>query len=220
MIKEQTIPTYNCRKVPTSPVIDGKLDDAVWSSVEGVVLVRTEAGEPAVKSTVVRMCWDDDNLYIAFECADTDIWGTLTQRDDPIYDEDVVEVFLSPDCDLEHYFEFELSPLNVIFDAGITNFGDSISADTDWDCNELQTAVLVDGTLNDPSDLDKGWTAEIAIPFASLDRETPKPGEVWRGNLYRIDRRPEPVEYQAWSPTLVDPASFHVPEKFGRIVFV
>jgi hypothetical protein len=39
-------------------------------------------------------------------------------------------------------------------------------------------------------------------------------------NLYRIDLSPEPVEFQSWSPTLVTPANFHVPERFGTITFV
>ena len=78
---------------------------------------------------------------------------------------------------------------------------------------------MVDGTLDNRDDIDRGWTVELAIPFRSLGRCTPEPGEEWRGNLYRIDRFPPPMEFQAWSPTLRDPANFHVPAHFGTILF-
>jgi hypothetical protein len=46
----------------------------------------------------------------------------------------------------------------------------------------------------------------------------PHAGDTWRGNLYRIDAGPPP-EFTAWSPTMRTPPDFHVPARFGRIVF-
>jgi len=60
---------------------------------------------------------------------------------------------------------------------------------------------------------------EYAIPFKGLATFTPKPGQRWRLNLYRIDLTPEPKEFQAWSPTLHVPAAFHIPERFGTVFF-
>lgn len=215
-------PSYRCPKVSTPPVIDGRLDDEAWKTAPPIRLVLSETGKPATKKTVARMCWDDENLYISYECEDEDVWGTYTKRDDPVYNEEVVEVFASPACDLKHYYEINVSPHNVVFDASIRDpvAGRPGAATTKlWDCKGLRTAVVVDGTLDCRTDTDKGWSAEVAIPFAGLDRSTPKPGERWRLNLYRIDLSPKPVEFQAWSPTLVNPAAFHVPERFGTIFF-
>lgn len=209
------LPVYKCYRATTMPVIDGVLNDPAWDVAPIITLVRSETGEPAVKETHARMCWDDDCLYIAFECVDSYIYGTFQNHDDPIYTEDVVEVFLSPDCDLTHYYELEVSPNNVTFDAEITtdnDRGDNMRGDITWECAGWRTAVNIEPN--------RGWTVEMAIPFSSLNRETPKPGEKWRGNLYRIDRIPEPVEHQAWSPTLADPAAFHRPHRFGVIEFV
>ncbi len=56
----------------------------------------------------------------------------------------------------------------------------------DYDMPGLQTAVKVDGRINDPTHIDKGWTLEIGIPWSSLhwlakDRSTtPKAGDTWR----------------------------------------
>ena len=217
-----SLPVYKCPKVAVAPVIDGKLDDACWKSAPAVTFVIAQTGEPATKDTKARMCWDDEHLYIAYECTDTDIRGTMTQHDEWIFREEVVEAFINPTRDLRNYFEVNISPRNVIFDAKIDNpdgIGDRSSITYDWTCEGLKSAVCVDGTIEDGSDVDRGWTVEVAIPFAAFERKTPKPEERWRMNLYRIDRSPEPVEFQAWSPTLFKPVRFHVPGRFGTLMF-
>lgn len=216
-------PVYSCPRVDRAPVIDGRLDEAVWQVCPPVRLVLSTTGEPASRETVARMCWDDSSLYIGFECEDTDVWGTLVNRDDLIFTEEVVEAFIAPDCDLVRYYEINVSPRNTVFDAFIVNPDDwnpGDGTDYGWNCEGIRTAVIVDGTLDDRTDIDRGWSVEIAIPFAGLGRSTPRPGERWRANLYRIDLSPEPAEFHAWSPTLVSPPRFHVPSRFGTVFFV
>jgi len=213
---------YRCPKVKVPPTIDGKLDDEAWKIAPPITLVLSTTGEPATKRTIARMCWDDANLYVSFECQDTDIWGTYTKRDDPVYNEEVVEVFASPDCDLKHYYEFNVSPRNVVFDADVydpVNGHPGAKTSHPWNCEGIRTAVCVDGTLDCRTDTDKGWTAELAIPFAGMETSAPKIGQRWRLNLYRIDLTPEPAEFQAWSPTMHNPAAFHIPERFGTVFF-
>lgn len=213
---------YTCPKVSPAPAIDGVLDDEAWARCPVVTLVDAQTGGPVTRKTTARMCWDDEYLYVGFECEDTDIWGTLTNRDDLIFQEEVVEVFIAPGGDLVRYLEFNVSPRNVVFDAFIVNpDGMNPNEETSfgWNCEGIRTAVAVDGTLDDRTDTDRGWTAEIAIPFAGLDRPSPRPGERWRLNLYRIDLTPPPAEFQAWSPTLCTPARFHVPDRFGTVFF-
>jgi len=215
-------PVYLCSSVAAPPIIDGRLDDGAWKRTPAVELVQAVTGGKCVKTTIARMCWDDQCLYIAFDCVDQDIWGTMTKRDDLIFQEEVVEAFLDPECNLHRYFEFNVSPRNVVFDAFVVNtdgLGPGEGTDFGWNCEGIRTAVVVDGTLDNRSDTDRGWIAELAIPFKSMGRSTPKPGERWRGNLYRIDLSPAPREFQAWSPPRYDPPRFHVPKRFGTIFF-
>ena len=86
--------------------------------------------------------------------------------------------------------------------------------------NPARVLVRVAGTLGQRDDHDLGWIAELAIPFADLGLNgPPAPNEQWRMNLYRIERG-EVEEFTAWSPTLKSPADFHVPSRFGTLVFV
>ena len=219
------LPTYVCRKTAEPIAIDGYLTEGVWSRVESVgdFALADGTAEPQLP-TEVKMCWDESNLYLAFVAVDTDIWGKMRERDDPIYEEEVVEAFLCSGGDVTRYFEFEFSPHNVVFDAKIEcpESGDRsrMKADVGWDCEGLKSAVQVVGSLDDSSDVDERWTVEVALPFAAIGRggKAPADGEEWRGNFYRIDQA-EGGEFSCWSPTLVLPPNFHVPARFGRLRF-
>jgi len=110
-----------------------------------------------------------------------------------------------------------------------------------WDIAGLETAVHVDGTLNDPNDTDSGWTVEIAIPWAALTELTPdlactpRPGDTWRLNFSRVQWEHRvasgayvktPVEGRGWkgednwvwSPQGL--VAMHAPERWGFVTFV
>jgi len=220
----KTVPTYVCKRTPQPIVVDGRLDEAAWSRARPAgAFMQADGSGRALLQTEARLCWDDRNLYVALQCVDTDIWGTLRNRDDPLFNEEVVEVFLDPTCSLTDYFEFELSPHNVMWDAKVGNdwqSGGSFLTDLEWTCEGWQTAVRVAGTLEDRDDVDQQWTVEMAIPFDQItpDGAPPGDGAAWRANLYRIERG-EPDEFSAWSPPLNTPANFHWPARFGHLVF-
>jgi hypothetical protein len=203
--------------------VDGRLDEPVWARASSLGDFRRARGngEPQLP-TEVKLCWDDAHLYLAFVAVDTDIWGTYRKRDDPVWEEEVVEAFLSSGGDVTKYFEFNFSPHNVVFDAKIEipESGDRnfMQVDVDWNCRNLKSAVSVVGTLDDHSDIDQKWTVEVALPFSEIGRERrpPKDGERWRANFYRIDRAGE-GESSCWSPTLVP--NFHLPGRFGELAF-
>lgn len=217
------LPRYTVRRAPGPIAIDGALDDPGWGGIAAAspLLLSDGSGTPT-QETEVRACWDDECLYVSFACKDTDIWGRFEKRDDPLYEEEVVEVFLCPTGDLRHYFEFELSPNNVLFDARVFNpEGDrrTMLVDREWNAAGIRTAVRVSGRINDRASRDIGWIAELAIPFRDLGLAgPPAPGTVWRANFYRIERG-EVTEFTAWSPTFRDPPDFHVPERFGELLF-
>src|ERR1043166_1939844 len=106
------LPTTTIRRTAERIVIDGRLDEPVWGRAEALRLTRVEDGRPTRYATTARLLWDERFLYVGFECEDPDIWGTFTERDAHIYDEEVVEVFLDDDSDGVSYLEIEVSPRN------------------------------------------------------------------------------------------------------------
>lgn len=232
----QDLPEYTCARTQNAPVIDGLGDDAVWQQTDAVSLVDVKflSGDRRnSRPTEVQMAWDDDLLYVLFTASDPDVWSTLDQRDDPLWDQEVVELFIDPNGDRANYVEIEVNPLNTIVDLLVTlPFRDGGEGMFDWS-PAYATATHVDGTVNDPSDADVSWSMELALPWALLreapldvlaDRAAPPvPGDRWRINFYRYERIRDQgvetgvIEYSAWSP--VGRVDFHVPERFGVVTF-
>lgn len=210
---DKPLPTYHCPKVKPF-TLDGDLTKPVWKAARAVRLVSSTGKPQRLQPTTLRACWSDTYLYVGFRCTDKEIKATFMKRDEPLYNEDVVEVFLSLPGDLTHYFELEFSPNNVIFDAKVVNPGDRkyMTVDTSWNCDDLQCAVKKESGAR------AWWSVEVAVPFACLDTKTPTPGDRWRANFYRIDYA-TPPEFSAWSPTLTPTPNYHVPSRFGWLEF-
>jgi hypothetical protein len=152
---------------------------------------------------------------VRFDCDDRDIWGTYTQRDEPIYDQEVVEVFIAVGQeDPVRYYEFEVSPNGVLFDAAIynpTSQRRDLVADAAWDCPGLRWQAGRD-------DARQIWWAILVIPWQAIKPPGDLPA-LWRANFYRIERpRDAEPEFSAWSPTMTEPADFHKPAYFGTLV--
>lgn len=198
--------------------VDGVLDERSWQAAKSTGAFRANDGSGAATSRVeAKMLWDDSNLYFAFECDDTDLVGTMTKRDEHLWEEEVVEVFIDPDGDEKNYIELEVNPLGTFLDLFVLTPVvpipyESYNIGAQW-------AVKVDGTVQNSSDRDRGWRVELAVPLTdavTAPNRPPKDGDKWRLNLYRIERRPK-EQYIAWSPTLKP--SFHTPSRFGEVTF-
>ena len=204
--------------------IDGDLNKPPWSRLAPTPLAPSHGRDPgnarsSVQATALRLCHDGERLYVAFDCADRDVWGTYRGRNERPYDEEVCEAFLAPNGDVRRYFELESSPRGAYWEGVIDNpdfARATMRTNLDWVCAGWERAVRVRGSLDVRDDIDDGWSVEWAIPFASLEAAPPRAGERWRANFFRIERpRGGPDEFSAWSPTFAEPAEFHLPQHFG-----
>jgi hypothetical protein len=201
-------PRLLCRRADFGEV-NADPSSAWWKAVRPLLLREAVGGGAPKQATSLRVAWNADELRVLFEADDTDPWATLTERDAPLYDEEVIEVFIDPVGDLESYFEIEVNPLNAVLDLVLRKNRSGYLRNFAWQCEGLRTATKA---------TTRGWTAEFAIPFRSLTLDLPVKGTCWRANFYRIDRpKGEPWELSAWSPT--GRPTFHVPERFGLLEF-
>lgn len=215
------IPEYKIPRAAKPPVIDGKLGDDAWKRAPEVTLTASFDGRPVTRKTTARLVYDDQFIYIAFDAEDPDVWGTKRNKDDDIYNEDAVEVFFNASSDGANYNELQVSPHNVNFDARFVSRRSDLAAAMKWESG-MTTAVDVRGTLDDDSDQDTGWSAEMKIPIANLanvPHVPPAKGEAWRFNLYRLEhlKRRTEIEGQSFSPLFV--GDFHALPRFGKLIF-
>jgi hypothetical protein len=167
------------------------------------------AGAAPRLRTAVRVGVRDDALLVRFDGRDDGTVATLTRRDDPLWTEDVYEVFLTPVDPPTLYFEFEVNPLGTLFDARVESpdlVRRTMRVDASWNLRGLSGKSRVRPGR---------WSAVLKIPLAGLLGDTVAAlPRLWRANFFRVDRR-SPDEFSAWSPTWTDPADFHTARRFG-----
>lgn len=193
--------------------IDGKLDEKTWESAREITMVDPVSGGKMFPKTTFKAAWDDKNLYVAFIAEDDNLQCTFKKRDDPLYDQDAVEVFLDPDGDQKNYYEFGVSPSGIIFDSFLAEYRKNKN---DWN-SKIEAAVEMDGTLNKADDVDRKWVAELAIALKDVGVEKVKAGDKWKANFFRLDMAKAGRKSYAWSAPRNN--DFHNLDKFGDIVF-
>lgn len=229
-------------------VLDGDLNKEFWQRGEWITEFHDIEGDTRPrpwKQTRVKVLWDDEALYVGAELMDDTIWATVTERDAIIYVDNDFEVFLAPQDSSHRYFELEMNALNIAWDLLMERpQRDCVHRIIGWDIRGLESAVKIDGELNNPAADNKKWSIEIKIPWFSL-RECPKDqcyppqfapvaGEIWRMDFSRVEWEVDVVDGKyikrcdengnclpehnwLWAPTGVIDA--HMPEMWGYLVF-
>ncbi len=159
-------------RTPVAVVIDGKLDDAIWKKAPSYLLapvIRNGSREPPElrESGRVHLAWDDQYLYVAFECDDSDVVAEAMLEGQHLYQYgDVCELFIKPDSQ-PWYWEFHVSPraqqATFFWPSHGRRLPSAMSSKS-----MLTVAAQVAGTLNNYHDKDRGWSAEMAVPWALI----------------------------------------------------
>ncbi|MBI3721744.1 MAG: carbohydrate binding family 9 domain-containing protein, partial [Fimbriimonas ginsengisoli] len=149
-------PSVAAMVVGTPPKIDGLLDDATWAEAPRVQSFYHELA-PAAEKTTVCCCYDRTHLYFAFECEDPDpasIRGQQKKRNGKMEDEDTVTVGIDALADHRTMYWFTVNPLGTQSEEIPGGAAAKIEWRGDWQGAAHRNQ--------------KGWTAEMAIPFEVL----------------------------------------------------
>ena len=189
---------YVCYRASGPIVIDGCLEEKAWRDAPWSQVFEDHQAPyapPPWKTCRFKMVYDDDNLYIAAQLQEENVWGSLVERDCVIYQDNDFEVFLDASADGVCYYELELNPLNTVWDMfHETDYHRASALHTKYDIEGLETAVQVQGTLNWHRDQDVGWTVEIKWPLAALKSRNPAGVAAPKKGRYVADEfQPGPV---------------------------
>ena len=239
-----TPPVYFCKRATKPFVLDGRLDKDFWADApftdEFLDIEGTHMPLPRFV-TRAKILWDDENLYFGAILNGDEIWGNITQRDAVIFYDNDFEIFIDPNSDTRQYYEFEMNVLNTVWDLFLPiAYRDGGSGLDGYDMHGLQTAVYVDGDINNPNGDNRFWSVEVVIPFAAItncvpSKSAPKPGDYYRVNFSRVQwkvdivdnkyqkrtnpetGRPLPEDNWVWAPTGV--INIHYPELWAFVFF-
>lgn len=186
-------PQFTNEKLDMSKKIDG-----VWRNAPQVELKDYKTGELPKKNTVVRSLYDNEFLYILFECEEPEpgkLKTIYTERDQMLWNDDCIEVLLSATKRGTPFAHFIVTPTGVKYDSF-----DRVSS---WDPDYEVTAWTET----------KNWFVKLKIPFAIFET-TPEENQIWKANFCREEKGYG--ELTSWQKA---ENGFQDPTSFGDIVF-
>jgi hypothetical protein len=190
-------------RTDTAPVIDGKLDEPCWSQANiATDFTNYKTERLSEEQTLVRVLYDDENLYVAFECLEPDpnlIIAVERKYDQSLWEEDHVSVRLDTFHDHRCAYNFSVNTLGTRYDAriGLFNYRD----DSTWGC-DWSAACTVEKDR---------WFAEMAIPIGNMLFEQ-KDAVTWGANFYRSERGKQESSYWCYRNSRA-----RFPPEFGHL---
>ena len=256
---DNEIARYTALRVSEPIRIDGKLDEAIWSRApRSPRFIDILTGASTIHDTHAMVVWDDTNLYVAYGIEEPFVHAKYKNHNDPIYYDNDVEFFIAGrdayyefelnafNTSYEVFFiwndayeksgfaqapEFARTKLQPFNGVGFTKHprGGRLG-NFHWSLPGLQTAVQIDGTVNNDKDRDRGWTVELALPWKGLEwlakaEQRPLPprdGDVWRMDFSRFNtykEAPPAKDSGGWVWTRHGIWDSHIPECFAHIRF-
>ena len=216
------IPDYEMRRAAHAPTIDVDLSDPAWSKATVITLGFPWAEQTGPRNaTRVRLLWDDQNIYGAFECDDDVIVTRETERDAPTYKDDAVEVFFNPFPNRTEYVGLEINAAGVLYDY---LFVHPQKLYPNYDLKDVKLAASRAKAAGQAEAKNKCWTVEFAIPIANFvdqwDQAPVRAGTMWRVNFARWDGSEPSRRLSVWSDPKRDTPNPHAPARFGQLRFV
>ncbi len=189
-------------RIETAPEIDGDLEDAAWRHAPSgelrlLAALRREGTERVPSYPAwVKAVYDDENLYVAFDCRNAADTAAKAGRE--IYQDDCVEFFLNP----EKGAGFKQILVNIRGQAGVNYVGARPLYELKPE--DIRFAVR---------EYEGGWRAEMALPLARLGID---PGQkpVFAGNFAR--ENPAANEYTSLADLQTH---FHEEKRFLQLCF-
>ena len=177
-----------------APAIDADLSDPAWAKaavIDDFTQRSPNPYEPATERTVVRILYDENNLYFSFYNYDStpdQIVARNMQRDGQVYTSDSVMIYLDPGQTRRNAYNFEIGASGGRTDQLELNNTEEL---TEWDTIFEARARIVED----------GWVAEFAIPFKSLSYEATE--TTWGFDVARrIYHKNERVHWSGFNPAL------------------
>lgn len=228
---------YYAYKTIDSIIIDGIDNEKSWQTANktsSFIDIEGDSSKTPYYETYVKIIWDSNYLYIFAELEEEHIWATLKERESIIFYDNDFEIFIDPDGDNHNYYEFEFNAFSTEWDLLLTKpYRDGGLPLFSWSCTDMKSATNINGSINNPKDIDSSWTIEIAIPLNCLKdalkpRKKPKADDIFRLNFSRVqwETKIENGKYiklekeehnWVWSPQYA--INMHRPEYWGYLVF-
>jgi Domain of unknown function (DUF4838) len=201
-----SIPTLLALKVGGNPVIDGQLNGLCWRDAikYSYKNAKKNIDIPPKNGTTVQAVWSADGVTFGFNMVEPHpgkMKKSFTERDQAVYAEDCIEIFIDPEAKRSDYIQVVVNSIGTIFD-GKRGLGSSFNLDG------IKAAGFTGKDF---------WSCEVYIPFKALNLKA-KTSMIWYGNFTRSRYVGKAFELQRWNTR--GTATNHDFGAFGIIKFV
>ena len=200
-----------------------------YTQIKDLHFKHSVGGKPIKEETVVQCKYDEDYLYIQFECRDnprTD-QNYYTKDNTKMYTQEVFELFISNGSEsLEDYMEIQLNPNNALYLSKIANTYKHTKKFVNIPVETKSSGIVHSVTKNKK---DNSWKGFLKIPLRLLKYPKAISDNTFRLNFYRIISNEdhekgkwrvdqENATFACWSSTLAEKPAFHRPDYFGFLI--
>lgn len=204
--------TVRAVRIAQPLTIDGQLDEAFYrteGSLPTFTQIEPRDGAPATEKTQVWLAFDDDNVYVAFRCWESEpgrrVAKEMRRDHQSIWSgDDIVAFFFDTFHDRRNGFEFAINSIGGRQDAQTSN---ERQWNGDWNTIWAFRVGQFDG----------GWTVEAAVPFKSL-RYRPGTDQTWGFNALRTTRWKNEVSFLSPPPKARGQAGLHMASRAASLV--
>ncbi len=200
---------YFVRHADHSPKIDGNLEE--FDGAQRISLSNRLTGA----LSECRLLWDATGLYVGIDAKDPELSAAETEHDGQTWKDDGFDLMLDSDHDggmqqgLPGDFHIMVNIMGVTRESG--------DGSLSWD-PDLTVAVVLDGTINDRTDIDEGYRIEFFVSWADMDLAPPTPGDVWGLDISLNDRFNDEYRQDFWWNS--NGEGSNDPDGWGDMVFL
>jgi hypothetical protein len=220
----KTVYNYKQEKKFNVPVM--YINDSNFTELKNPYFHHSVGGKPIEEETFVAIKYDDNHLFIDFECRDNPRidQNFYTEDNSQMFKQEVFEIFISPgEAASENYWEIQLNPNNALFLGKVNNrYKNDHTFDIELISNDvakIEHSVKKDHKNNI-------WKGRLKIPLTLIQDPDHKNNKVFRMNLFRIISNQDQTDpnwknnaknatFACWSSTMTKKPNFHVPDYFG-----
>lgn len=179
----------------------GMPSDEEWEKVPTTTGFSGHDGKLAEVQTFSQILYDKDAIYFRLTMMEPTpalMKTRFEKRDDNLWDDNCIELFLDPEKSAGQFYHFIVNPKGAIYDSNVIGSEDK-SYNSDCTAN-VKT-------------LDDRWIAELKIPLSSLNTKIDK-GDSWKVNIGRNRNTGDRAENSSWTD-----GGFSQPSSFRTVVF-
>jgi hypothetical protein len=220
----QSTSEYKVAKLDSPITIDADWNKPAWQGVDSLDIEFRMGQTPKFTPlTLVKMQYDDENVYVIFKVRDRFVRIVTNEINGPVWEDACAEFFFSPDMKAPgKYFNLEMTGGGTPLMCYNTYPLELHYLDT-ADIKKIEIAHSLPELVPNEITDSVTWTLEYKVPLALLEKyanvSRPAPGVNWMANFYKCASNNSNPHYFTWSPVINPTPNFHLPEFFGILTF-